>query len=452
MTGGATPGHATDQVHPAADTLDCPPLPVGGRSGRTVEWCSTADQGASAVEFTELAVVLVALTVSGVIGLRLGLSAIPIYIGAGILLGPGEPVVLHVVTPNDATDLISRLGIVLLLFFLGLEFSLERLTQARRFTLVGGMIDLGIAGGGALILSIVLLGFTAEAIILAGLIYVSSSAVITRALFDFRRLADPETDLVLGVLVFEDIAIALFLAVAAALAAGSGVTALGIAGTVAIALAVVGAFLFASRYAPRVFDRIAPRLEREQLLLLTLTIAVGSAAISEVAGLSEAIGALLAGVLLSGSQLRDDIEGELLGLRDFAAGIFFFSFGLGVDLGDTGRVWTWLVAAIPVGVATKLLGGYIAGRATGLTPRRSFNTGTSLIARGEFTIILSQLAAAGVALDAGFRDRIGPFAGVFVVATTVIGVLFMKETRRLGRVIFTAGARARTVTKGVDNA
>ena len=359
---------------------------------------------------------------------------------------------LHIVTPNDATDLISRLGIVLLLFFLGLEFSLERLTQARKFTVVGGAIDLGIAGGGALILAIVLLGFTAEAIILAGLVYVSSSAVITRAMFDFRRLADPETDLVLGVLVFEDIAIALFLAVAAALAIGSDVTALGIAGTVAIALAVVGAFLVASRYTPRIFDRIAPRLEREQLLLLTLTIAVGSAAVCEAAGLSEAIGALLAGVLLSGSRLRDDIEGELLGLRDFAAGIFFFSFGLSVDLGDTGQVWTWLVAAIPVAVATKLLGGYVAGRATGLTPRRSFNTGTSLVARGEFTIILSQLAAAGVALDAGFRDKIGPFAGVFVVATTIIGVLLMKETRRLGRVIFTTGTRARTVTKGVDNA
>lgn len=274
----------------------------------------------------------------------------------------------------------------------------------------------------------------------------SSSAVITRALFDFRRLADPETDLVLGVLVFEDVAIALFLGVAAALATGGDASPAAVAATAAIALLVVGAFLAASRYAPRIFDRYAPRLEREQLLLLTLTVAIGSAAIAGRAGLSEAIGALLAGVLLSGSRLRDQIEQELLGLRDFAAGIFFFSFGLGVDLGEIDLVWTWLVAAIPIGVAMKLIGGYTAGQATGLSGARSFNTGAALIARGEFTIILSQLAAAGVALDASFRERIEPFAGVFVVATTVIGVLFMKESRRIGRAIF-AGVRVQRQTR-----
>ncbi len=390
-----------------------------------------------------MAVVLVALTVAGLVAVRLGLSAIPLYIAAGILLGPGEPVVLHVVTPTEATDLISRLGIALLLFFLGLEFSLERLTQARTFTLVGGAIDLAIAGGGAVLLSILLVGASAEAVILAGLIYVSSSAVITRALFDFRRLADPETDLILGILVFEDVAIALFLGVAAALAAGGGASAGAVLLTAAVALAVVGGFLFTSRYAPRVFDRFAPRLEREQLLLVTLSVAVGSAALAEAAGLSEAIGALLAGILLSGSALRDEIEQELLGLRDFAAGVFFFSFGLSVNLGDTGLVWTWLVAAVPLAVATKLAGGYLAGRITRLSRVRSLTTGASLIPRGEFTIILSQLAAAGVALDAGFRSRIGAFAGVFVVATTVLGVLFMRDSRRIGRAVFAAGERAR---------
>lgn len=404
------------------------------------------------VEFSELAVVLLALTASGLVAVRLGLSAIPLYIAAGIVLGPGEPEVLHVVSPNEVTDTVSRLGIVLLLFFLGLEFSLERLTQARRFTVLGGTIDLAVAGGAAVILAIALVGASAEAVILAGLIYVSGSAVITRALFDFRRLANPETDLILGILVFEDMAIALFLGVAAALAAGSATSAAGIVVTAAVALAVVGGFLVASRYAPRVFDRFAPRLEREQLLILTLTVAVGAAALAEFGGLSEAIGGLLAGVLLSGSKLRDEIEQELLGIRDFAAGIFFFAFGLGVDLGDTGAVWTWLVAAIPVAVAAKLLGGYMAGRVTGLTKVRSLTTGASLIARGEFTIILSQLAAAGIALDADFRERIGPFAGVFVVATTIIGVLFMRDSRRIGRALFPAGSRTRESRQGVGNA
>ena len=374
---------------------------------------------------------------------RLGLSAIPLYIGAGILLGPGEPTFTHVVSPSDGTELLSRLGIILLLFFLGLEFSLERLTQARRSAVIGGLVDLAVAGGAAIAVAVAIAGATTEAVILAGLIYVSSSAVITRALFDFRRLADPETDLVLGILVFEDLAIALFLGVAAGLAAGDDATPQGIALTAAVAIAVVVAFLAASRFVPRVVDRVAPRLEREQLLLATLAVAAGSAALAEAAGLSEAIGALLAGVLLSESRIREELERELIGLRDFAAGAFFFAFGLGVDLGDADTVWTWLVAAVPVAVAAKLVGGYIAGRANGFSKRRSLNTGSALVARGEFTIILSELAATGVALDADFRERIGPFAGIFVVVTTVIGVLFMKESRRLGRRLFAPPGRDR---------
>jgi CPA2 family monovalent cation:H+ antiporter-2 len=84
---------------------------------------------------------------------------------------------------------------------------------------------------------------------------------------------------------------------------------------------------------------------------------------------------------------------------------------------------------------------------TGHSPRRSVNAGAALVARGEFTIILSQLAVAGVGLDAGFRERIGPFAGLFVVATTVAGVLFMRESRRIGRRLFASPARATKVRK-----
>lgn len=342
---------------------------------------------------------------------------------------------------SEGTDLLSRLGIVLLLFFLGLEFSLERLTQARRLTVVGGSVDLLVSGGSALLLSLALVGVNAEAVLLAGLIYVSSSAIITRSLFDLRRLADPETDLVLGILVFEDLAIALFLGVAAALAVGEATGPLEIAATAGIALGFVGAFLLASRFAPRLVDRFAPRLEREQLLLGTLALVVGSAALAEFAGLSEAIGALLAGVLLSGSRLRDEIEAQLLELRDFAAGIFFFSFGLVVNLGDVPKVWTWLLAAIPVALVGKVVAGYISGRMTGFSKRRSLNAGAALVARGEFTIILSQLAVAGAALDPAFREQVGPFAGVFVVATTVIGVLLMRESRRIGRGLFPTAAR-----------
>jgi CPA2 family monovalent cation:H+ antiporter-2 len=281
-------------------------------------------------------------------------------------------------------------------------------------------------------------------VLLAGLIYISSSGIVTRALFDLRRLADDETDLVLGVLVFEDLAIALFLGIAAALATGEAVGGLEVAGTAGLALAFVAAFLVVGRYAHHAIDRLAPRLDREQVLLGALAIALGGAALGEVAGLSEAVGALLAGVLLSGSDVRDVIEQQLLGLRDFAAAIFFFAFGLEIDLAEVDDAALWLAAAVPLAVAGKIAGGYAAGRATGFGPRASVNVGTALVARGEFTIILANLAAAGVALDAAFRDLVVPFSGLFVLATAVIGVVSMRESRRIGRALFPPRSAAPT--------
>jgi CPA2 family monovalent cation:H+ antiporter-2 len=182
-------------------------------------------------------------------------------------------------------------------------------------------------------------------------------------------------------------------------------------------------------------------LDREQLLLGALALAIAGGALGEEAGLSEAVGALLAGILLSGSEIRDQIEQQLLGLRDFAAAIFFFAFGLQVDLADAGEVGWWLLLAVPLAVVGKLAAGYFGARATGFTRREGLNVGTALVARGEFTIILAQLAAAGVALEQSFRDRVSPFAGLFVLVTAALGVVLMRESRRLGRVAFPSRGR-----------
>lgn len=373
---------------------------------------------------------------------RLSFSAIPVFIVAGILLGP-SPGFPTLIEPSEGTDLLARLGIVLLLFFLGLEFSLDRLTAARRMVLVGGLIDLVINAGLGLVVGIALLGPTPEAVLVAGLIYVSSSGIVTRALFDLRRLADDETDLVLGILVFEDLAIALFLGIAAALATGESVGGLEVAATAGLALVFVVAFLLVGRWAHHAIDRIAPRLDREQLLLGSLAIAIGGGALGEAAGLSEAVGALLAGILLSGSQIRDQIEQQLLGLRDFAAAIFFFAFGLEVDLGRFEDTAVWLAVAVPIAIGGKLVAGFLAGRMTGFTRRQSVNVGSSLVARGEFTIILAGLAATGAALDQEFRELVSPFAGLFVLVTAVAGVVLMRESRRIGRVVFPSRAARR---------
>ena len=126
-----------------------------------------------------------------------------------------------------------------------------------------------------------------------------------------------------------------------------------------------------------------------------------------------------------------------------AAAIFFFAFGLEVDLGRTGDVAVWLAVAIPIAIGGKVIGGFLAGRLTGFTRRQSVNVAAALVARGEFTIILAGLAAGGTALDPDFRDLVGPFAGLFVLATAVAGVVLMRESRRIGRTAFPSRAARR---------
>ena len=394
---------------------------------------------------SQLAVILVAVAVMSLLSERLRISAIPLFMVAGVILGPFEPFPT-VIKLDEPLYLLGEIGVILLLFYLGLEFSLDRILQARKLVLTGGVVDLLINGGLGLALGFLLLGPGPEAVLLAGLIYVSSSGVITQALFDFRRLADDETDLVLGTLVFEDLAIALFLGIASGLAVGTAVGGIDLTIRALIVILFVAAFLIASHFLPRYIDRISPRIERERLVLVSLALVVGSAALAEWAGLSAPVGALLAGILLSETEARDRIERHLFGLRDFAAAIFFFTFGLQIDLGSLGSVWSWLLIALGVAVFGKLATGWIAGRMTGFTKRQSFTVGTSLIARGEFTLILAQLAALGTALSPEFREKVVSFAGLLVLVTAALGVILMRESRTMGRALF--GSKRRKAPDG----
>jgi CPA2 family monovalent cation:H+ antiporter-2 len=152
--------------------------------------------------------------------------------------------------------------------------------------------------------------------------------------------------------------------------------------------------------------------------------------------MSEAIGALMGGVVLSETSVRAEIEERFLAFRDIFAALFFFVFGLSIDIDELGRLGWLLALAVVLSVGGKLASTYAAGRVGGFTPRQSINAGSALVARGEFTVILAQLAAANEALSAETRADMVAFAGLYVLATAFLGVLLMKESKRLGRFLF----------------
>jgi CPA2 family monovalent cation:H+ antiporter-2 len=380
----------------------------------------------------QLSITVALLAALGLAASRLGLSAIPAYLLAGLLLGPNEPRALSLIRPSEVTDFVAEVGLVFLLFFLGLEFTLGRLVRSRRHALLGGAIDLIVNAALGLAVGVVAFGFSFGALVLAAAIYVSSSAITVKALIDFRRLADQETDLVLAILVAEDLVIGLVLGFASGGGGAAGET-LALVGK---AIAFVAAALAVSKWLSGVIDRVLDWLPREFFLLAVFAFLIGAAAAAKEVGLSEAIGALMAGVVLSETSVRMEIEERFFSFRDVFAALFFFVFGLSIDVGKIGSVAWILAVAVLVAVVGKLSGGYLAGLVGGLTRRQSFNAGIALVAHGEFTIILARLAGENEQISPSTQAKLVAFTGLYVLITATLGVALMKESKVIGRRLF----------------
>jgi CPA2 family monovalent cation:H+ antiporter-2 len=388
------------------------------------------------VTLAELALTIALLGVLGLAASRFGLSAIPAYLLAGIILGPNEPDFIDLVQPSEVTDFVAEIGLLFLLFFLGLEFSVDRLLRSGRHVGLGGAADFVVNAGLGLVVGVAAFGLDFAAIVVAACIYVSSSAIAVKALTDFRRLADDETDLVLAILLFEDVVIA---AVLGFVATGGGDLATT-AGVSVKALAFVAGSVAVSKWLGAPIGRLLARLELEFFLLAIFGFVAGMSAVAVGLDMSEAIGALMAGVILSESGVREEIEQRFFAVRDVFAALFFFVFALTIDLGALGEVGWIVLLALVLTVVGKVGVGLLAGGLGGLTARQGLNAGTALVAHGEFAIVIAQLAVGNAALSADDTGDIAAFAGLYVLATATVGVLLMKESKRMGRVFVPAVA------------
>jgi CPA2 family monovalent cation:H+ antiporter-2 len=384
----------------------------------------------------ELAVTIALLGILGLVASRFGLSAIPAYLLAGIILGPNDPDFIRLVQPSEVTDFVAEIGLIFLLFFLGLEFSVDRLVRSGRHVGLGGAADFFVNAGLGLLVGVAAFGPSFAAVVVAACIYVSSSAIAVKALTDFRRLADDETDLVLAILLFEDVVIA---AVLGFVATGGGELSTT-AGVTTKALAFVAVSLVASKWLGAHIGRVLDRLELEFFVLAVFGFVAGMSAVAIELDMSEAIGALMAGVVLSESGVREEIEQRFFAVRDVFAALFFFVFALTIDIGAIGEVGWIVLAALVVTVVGKVATGMIAGRLGGFTSRQGLNAGAALVAHGEFTIIIAQLAAGNAALALSDQEDIAAFAGLYVLVTATAGVVLMKESKRMGRALVPAPA------------
>jgi CPA2 family monovalent cation:H+ antiporter-2 len=378
----------------------------------------------------EIGLALTLIAVAALISSRLRFSVVPFLILTGMAVGPHAPKVgpldFRFIESAPLIEFMGRVGVLFLLFYLGLEFSVSRLIKSGKSIVVGGSIYLGINFALGLGYAALLGWPLKEVLVAAGITTISSSAIVAKVLFDLRRTANPETEMILGIIMFEDIFLAVYLSLVSGIVLSGATSVGGVVISAAVALAFIVGLLVLGRFATPILNR-AFRISSNEVFLLVLFASLFLlAGLGETIHVAEAIGALLLGLILAETEHGERIGHLIVPFRDFFGSLFFFGFGLTIDpfaLG--GAVWP-VIGAVVATLAGNIAAGLLAGRSAGLALGPSLNVGLTIVSRGEFSIIMANLAGNG-----GLLPVLQPFAALYVLVLAVLGPLLTRESERI---------------------
>ena len=366
--------------------------------------------------FIELGGLAVGLAILARIARRLRLSSISLFLIAGLAFGKGGIAPLNL--SKDFMHLGAEIGVLLLLFMLGLEYSGEQLTGSLRKGIGGAGIDLLLNFPPGFIAGLLLGWSLLASVLLGGITLISSSGIIARVLSELGRTNSPETPTILSILVLEDLMMAVYLPLVAVLLVGGGPTRILI--SVGIACSVVLVVLFvATRYGSSLSGFVANQSD-EVVLLTVFGSVLLVAGIAQRLQVSAAIGAFLVGIAVSGP-ITEQSHRLLTPLRDLFAATFFFFFSLEIDPRDLPPVLLVAVALAVLTTGSKILTGFWA---TGkdLDRRSRLRAGLTLVARGEFSIVIAGL---GIAIE----PRLASLSAAYVLLMAISGPLIARIIR-----------------------
>jgi len=361
----------------------------------------------------ELGILIGALGLLGAFAGRFGISAIPFYLLAGLAFGHGGIYEMHSIT--GFLDVGAEVGVVLLLFTLGLEYTPRELLGTMKTSWLGAIVDLVLNATPGVACALLLGWGPIAAVVFGGVTYVSSSGIIAKVLTDLGWLGNRETPTVLSLLVAEDLIMALYLPILTTILAGLAFAQAAWGLAIAL-LAVAGAFVVASRCGGAL-SRFLSSSSDEILLLKVMGIVLVVAGLAEQVHVSAAVGAFFVGIALSGEVSRQ-AEETLEPLKNLFAAIFFVNFGLETDPTALPPVLPIAVALAVCTIATKFATGWWAAGRGGSAFTGKLRAGLVLLPRGEFSIVI-----AGLGVTAGLDPQLGSVAAAYVLILAAVGPL-----------------------------
>jgi monovalent cation:H+ antiporter-2, CPA2 family len=314
---------------------------------------------------------------------------------------------------SELLHIAAEIGIVLLFFILGLEFPLTRMVSLSRRIWPSGLLDVLLNLGGGMGIALLFGLDMISAFTIGSIAYATSSSISAKMLDEKKRLANPETEFILALLIFEDLVAPVVVSFIASVH-GDHTLSADFVGLLVLKIVILtaGAILIGHFGFKYLNAFIAKYIESDFIPLLAVGVALGYAGLAISLGLSEILGAFMAGVMLSETGRSSEIEHLLLPVRDLTLPFFFFWFGTTIHLGEGLPFVGMMMALVFLAIAGKIITGYLGSRWFGLSPKASLRSGLSMVQRGEFSAIIASLSP----------PQLRVFSGVYILITAFVGV------------------------------
>ncbi len=321
----------------------------------------------------------------------------------------------------------SEIGIVLLFFLLGLEFNVSRLQDIAKRIWGAGILDIVLNLGVVMAIAILFGLDWFTAFLIGGVTYATSSSITAKLLDDRSRMANTETEFILALLIFEDLIAPIVVAILIGMSSGDSFAAidllvlLGKIVGLGLGAILLGKFVFKG------FGTFLDKIDDEDFkIALLIGIALTYGGLALFLGLSEVLGAFLAGIMLSEVGKIERIEHTVLPVKDLMLPLFFVYFGTTVELLNGVPMIMLLIILLVWSMFGKILVGIVGGRVFGLSKRVAFRAGLSICSRGEFSVVIAALAAGTTKV----------FSGIYIIAAALLGMLFFEKAPQLTNLVY----------------
>ena len=392
----------------------------------------------SSIMFEVGAIMLVAF-IGAALASRAKQSVILGYIVAGIIIGPYISLDIAgfhydgLIHDTTLISVISDLGIILLMFFVGLEFSITKLRKVQRPAVILSIINIGVNLFTGMLLGTALGWPLVDTIFLAAVVAMSCAAVAMKSLMELGRLNTPETDFLLGVMIVEDFISAVFLALVGGLVIKSGTDASLTGFAVGAAVFVAFFAILALLVIPKIIKYLAKMKNDEMFVLFALGTVCLAAAVAQLCSVPEMIGAFFIGMVFAETKVTERMEEKMAPFRDAFVAVFFIGFGMMIDPGLFPSVLGIVAVAVVLVLIDDVLITAVVSYFMGYTSRQATSVSTSMCARGAESVLYASVGRHVSATTKG--AELLPFAGAFTFVMSALCPFLMKRSHRIADTI-----------------